>query len=463
MKRTICILLCVLVLSLSSGVCAEGQAAAETPYATIGEAMTRDYYGYWAGGVYTVLTCRDGVWWLLKASTDRRYREMQDLIMAGEATDGIYEESAAYLDALPVESAEVLSEQPIDGETLNGYVGSPLRDMPADGFSVEWIEAFSRDEAKATGRAESFDLADSDGTAHTTLLYLLYSDHAARAFFRLVKGSYAYSVTVDATEEELRKAAADGSWGDMEIREVSFGGFSRDAAAGLDGYYGATGSAITDEEAAKIRCAGDATKYIHIASSTDERYDILVTGTGCFWRVSVQLDERYRELYRTAAQAGDADMEAAWDAADDYLDTLPTTVTKVETGEDPLDAEKLAALAGKTVREMLADGFGVSYITLPVAEGDPADGTTVASMTTDEGLQLGVHAMSLGGLYLDEIWVTMTKGFFEYSVILGRPEGSPEELFSDGVFGGLTVKSAGFSGISVAALNLPDPEEQTEQ
>ena len=48
-------------------------------------------------------------------------------------------------------------------------------------------------------------------------------------------------------------------------------------------------------------------------------------------------------------------------------------------------------------------------------------------------------------------------------MILGRPEGSPEELFSDGVFDSLAVKSAAFSGISVAALNLPDPEEQTEQ
>ncbi len=110
---------------------------------------------------------------------------------------------------------------------------------------------------------------------------------------------------------------------------------------------------------ASIRDALDSTEgYAGIVEHNDYIVLILETGDRTV-RAAVLLDGRAKDLYRTA-QAEDYSA-SAMQAFNAYAWSLPLSYTE-ELTEKPKDQAELDRLKGKTVRELINEGFGKDII-----------------------------------------------------------------------------------------------------
>lgn len=110
---------------------------------------------------------------------------------------------------------------------------------------------------------------------------------------------------------------------------------------------------------ASIREALDSTEgYAGIVEHKDYIVLILETDGGTF-RMAVLLDDHAKELY-TAAQAEDYST-SAMESFNAYAWSLPLHSTE-ELAEMPMDQDALDRLKGKTVQELIDEGFGKDII-----------------------------------------------------------------------------------------------------
>ena len=237
------ILAVILILALMTAACAslaEETESAAVPFETMGDTRKgSDWTAYSAPDYFIVLTKQNGCWWRVDAQIDDRFREMSEGLAEAEDPEKAYAEYEAYLNALPVASAVVLAEQPADDGTLNAWAGKPLRDILAEGYGIDYIQALTTGDAGGDdGTAETISLTDDEGVTCEVRFYCYPSDFRACVTVCLKKGIYDYGVYLDITDEQLLQAVEEGTWGDLKAGSVTLRGLTAETACRLPGPVG---------------------------------------------------------------------------------------------------------------------------------------------------------------------------------------------------------------------------------
>ena len=161
--------------------------------------------------------------------------------------------------------------------------------------------------------------------------------------------------------------------------------------------------------------------YTGIAGGNDEHYAAVLELDGVYFRVVADVDDEARRLSRATLEYTDADaLETAFAAYNAYIQTLPVSYEEEITAQ-PRPQEELDALAGKTLLEVEEAGFESSSSRM---DGDDAAVYTVSC------------------------------GLYEYDLLLNETYTEYMEHNDNGFIGDLTVKSAGFAGLSHNAAEL---------
>ena len=172
---------------------------------------------------------------------------------------------------------------------------------------------------------------------------------------------------------------------------------------------------------ATIGDAMNAEGYTGIACGDDEHYVVVAELDGTYLRVVADVDEEARRLSEATLEYVDADtLEAAFAAYNAYIETLPVAYEEEITAQ-PLSREELDALAGKTLLEVEEAGYESS------------------------SSEMGEN---------DEAIYTVSYGLYEYDLLLNETYTEYREHDDNGYIGDLTVRSAGFSGLSSHAAEL---------
>ena len=169
--------------------------------------------------------------------------------------------------------------------------------------------------------------------------------------------------------------------------------------------------AFTSVREVTDRTEGD----LAIVTHEDCMVIMLETG-GRYYRMAVLPDDRARDLNRTAT--GDDYSVSAMEAFNNYAWTLPVSYTE-ELTEQPMTQAELDGFIGKTVRELMDNGFDSEMI-----------------IDKDE-LESPVR------IYLD-------RGFFRYEFETDNAETGYPDL--------MTVRNGKLSGFSRAAFDFDVPE-----
>lgn len=156
-----------------------------------------------------------------------------------------------------------------------------------------------------------------------------------------------------------------------------------------------------------------------VKGGTSDYMAVLVEKDGEYYRVVSMLDERAKEL--DAAVWGAEDFEAAMEAFNTYVNTLPVSTVEMFTAK-PKTQEELDQLAGRTIGELEADGY----------------------ITTSYG--------TAGEEELIAFW--MSDGIYEYELIVDADYATYEAKNEADELGTLTVRSGKYTGICSQALNL---------
>ena len=161
--------------------------------------------------------------------------------------------------------------------------------------------------------------------------------------------------------------------------------------------------------------------YTGITGGNAEHYAAVVEQNGEYLRVVANVDDEARRLIEATLEYVDADtLEAAFAAYNAYIKTLPV-VYEEEITAKPITQEELDALAGKTLLEVEEAGY--EFSSSQMGEDDAA-------------------------IY------TVSYGLYEYDLLLNETHTEYMEHNDNGFIGDLTVKSAGFAGLSRCAADL---------
>lgn len=93
-----------------------------------------------------------------------------------------------------------------------------------------------------------------------------------------------------------------------------------------------------------------------IAGGEDDYYAVVTEVNGTYYRSVAETDDRYRELQQAVWEAEPEQMDAAYDALDAYVKTLPITYSEAFTAA-PMTREEMDALVGKTIGELRDAGY----------------------------------------------------------------------------------------------------------
>ena len=155
----------------------------------------------------------------------------------------------------------------------------------------------------------------------------------------------------------------------------------------------------------------------------NEEYIVLILDMhGRYIRMAVLLDDYAKEIYKASTEEDSNVFNV--EAFNDYAYTLPISMTE-EITETPMDQDELDGLIGKTIQDLMDDGFSDEM------------------MIDKEELEFPVH------IYLDN-------GFYWYVFEVDDASSGYPSL--------MTVKSGEFIGLSRAAFEmdmqeqLPDPQ-----
>lgn len=449
MKRTMAILLCLLLACLAYGAPAEEPEKDEIPFKTIGDAVTDQSFIYSSSVYYVVLVKKDGAWWRVDAQVDDRFAEMYDAVVRSADPGAAYEEMETYARLLPVASAEKLSEGPLSQEILNGYTGKMMKDLLADSFGFDWAQGFSSVESEGNGSAIILRPADAAGTVYRIPFYLVYVEpgYTDGLIFIMNKGLFAYQFWFKGTEETLKKAIENGTWEELEIMyEPGFTGLRADITERIreDAY---APKFPTNEQAAAIRTVHDAEKYdfIGLYSENGDEYTLLINGTDCFWLATAKLDDRYRDL---AVAAVGPDPEAA-EALSDYESSLPVTVKALEAPHPPI--HDLSACVGKTVRELQAEGFRISAVFASTADAEKEEYNKTFYLPDAGGGETMAGGSFSYNEYTEYLMIEMEEGYYEYTFTFDGTAETLEAALAGGTFLDLQVRKAAYSGMSSEA------------
>ena len=161
--------------------------------------------------------------------------------------------------------------------------------------------------------------------------------------------------------------------------------------------------------------------YTGIAGSDDQHAVAVVKLDDSYIRLVADLDEKAKELGNAIQEYVDADtLEAAFAAYNAYIETLPISYEKEITAQ-PKTQEELDTLVGKNLLEVEEAGYESS--SSHMGEDDAA-------------------------IY------TVSYGLYEYDLLLNETYTEYMEHNDNGYIGDLTVKSAGFAGLSRNAAEL---------
>ena len=178
------------------------------------------------------------------------------------------------------------------------------------------------------------------------------------------------------------------------------------------------------EEGPAFATIGDAMAsegYTGIYMGDSQHVVVVVKLDDAYIRLVADMDDKARELNEATMGYTDIDaLEAATKAYYDYVETLPIAYGEEITAQ-PKPQEELDALVGKTLLEVEEAGYESS--SSHMGEGDAA-------------------------------FYTVSCDMFEYDLLLDVTYTEYMERSQNGYFGDLTVKSAGFSGLSRRAAEL---------
>lgn len=167
--------------------------------------------------------------------------------------------------------------------------------------------------------------------------------------------------------------------------------------------------------------AMNAEGFTGIAGGDDRHCVVAVERDGSYFRLVADMDEESIRLYEATLDYVDADtLEAAFDAYNAYRDTLPFTYEE-EITAPRLPREELDALIGKTLLEVEEAGYEFSSF--------------------DQGEN-------------GEAIYTICSGLYDYGLLLNETYAEYMEHDENGYIGDLTVRSAGFSGLSRNVTDL---------
>ena len=191
------------------------------------------------------------------------------------------------------------------------------------------------------------------------------------------------------------------------LSDLDFVASADDAAASVP--FATIGEAMASEE------------YTGIAGGDEEHYAAVVKTGDTYIRLVADLDGKAKELSDATLEYVDADtLEAAFEAYNAYIRTMPVAYAEEITAQ-PKTREELDALAGKTLLEVEEAGYESS------------------------SSEMGEN---------DEAIYTVSCGLYEYDLLLNETYTEYMEHDDNGYIGDLTVRSAGFSGLSCNAAEL---------
>lgn len=201
------------------------------------------------------------------------------------------------------------------------------------------LETCEKTEGKAPAEAEP---GSDEGTAAADLVLYYFPDigeyyHldqnciSVHPKYRPLQGSFLYAQVNDEPYRGLKPCEICGAPSRQEDRPL-FTSF-RDAV----------------EAAGEDAAVGGGTEYLTVVAEKDGRY----------YRTVTILDDRAKELYTAAMAAADSD--AGLEAFQTYAWSLPVCYTE-EITEKPKDQAELDAQTGKTVGELLEEGYAFCCI-----------------------------------------------------------------------------------------------------
>ena len=161
--------------------------------------------------------------------------------------------------------------------------------------------------------------------------------------------------------------------------------------------------------------------YTGIVCGDNEHYVVVVEQNGIYLRMVANMDDEARRLGDATLEYVDSDtLEAAFKAYNAYIETLPVAYEEEITAQ-PKSREELDGLTGKTLLEVEEAGYESS----------------ASAMGEDDA-----------AIY------TVSYGLYEYDLLLNATYTEYMEHNDNGFIGDLTVKSAGFAGLSRNAADL---------
>ena len=139
MKRSIALILALLMLCTASVALAEEEGAGEPLFATVGDALAAAGEEPVAGGeedYYAVVTEKDGQYYRSVAWMDDKAKELQKAILEADI-DHLEEAFAAadeYIRTLPIAYSEVFTAVPLEQEQLDALVGMTIGALREAGY-----------------------------------------------------------------------------------------------------------------------------------------------------------------------------------------------------------------------------------------------------------------------------------------------------------------------------------------
>lgn len=172
---------------------------------------------------------------------------------------------------------------------------------------------------------------------------------------------------------------------------------------------------------ATVGDALNAESYTGVAGGDEQHFVVTMEKDGSYIRLVANMDDEANRLREATTHYVDDDtLEAAFDAYNAYVYTLPFAYEE-EITAPPLTQEELDALVGKTLLEVEETGF--------------------ISSSSDVGEN-------------GEAIYIVSYGLYDYALTLDATYIEYMERNDNGFYGDLTVKSASFSGLSANAAEL---------
>ena len=160
--------------------------------------------------------------------------------------------------------------------------------------------------------------------------------------------------------------------------------------------------------------------YTGISGGDGQHCIVVLTAGEKLIRVVADLDEESGTLFQAIFDADLDGMEAAQEAYDEHLKTLPVSYTE-EITLQPKDQAELDRLTGKTLQEVWDAGY---------------------------------QEESIGGDGINAAVCSVSDGFYLYDLLLNEGYDVYEDYSENGREGELTVKSAAYAGVSRFAAEL---------